>query len=264
MTINTIPTTNTPSFNSDLQNFLTEEDADRFKLMFQSFVVSGGTHGTVAGLTGTPAALTAFPGGHHVTESGSITYPDSTANIWVICHKDTTTDLGGDWVRVPGTHYLFDPVASSQPTLPTDTTLLMRVVTSGGAITVATDLRTLTPIAQVTVNVFNFHISGERADEDIILEGVFFPFDITFLKADVYASDPPTGADLTYDILKDGLEQSRIITLQDQLVSGVSYTTTDISDINFSSSERFGLKVKSIGSTNPGAEVDIILHYRKQ
>ena len=262
-TINTVPQANTTSFDANLQNFLRQEDADRFKLLFQSFVSSGGTHGTTAGLTGTPASLTAFPGGHYVTETQSITYTDDTANLWVICHKDLTTDIGGNWVRVTGTHYLYDPVSANQPTLPTDSAFLIRVVTSGGAITVVDDIRTLTPIATVTLNTFNFHISGERADEEILLEGVFFPSTITFVKADMFAVDPPTGANYTLDILKGGSEQSRIITLQDNLISGVAYSTTDISDINFSSSERFGLKVKSIGSTNPGAEIDVILHYRK-
>lgn len=263
-TINKVPEANTTSFDEDLQNFLRQEDADRFKLIFQSFVSIGGTHGTSAGLTGTPASLIAFPGGHYTTETGSIIYPDNTANIWVIVHKDLTTDLGGNWTRVAGTHYLFDPVSSSEPPLPVDSAFLMRVVTSGGAIIVADDIRTLTPIATAAVSTFNLHISGERAAEEIILDGVLFPTDVTFLKVDMFAVDPPTGADFTVDLLKDGFEQLNIMTLTDFLVSGVPYAATDILNINYSSLERLGLKIKSIGSTNPGAEMDIILHYRKK
>ena len=142
MTKNTIPTSGA-SFSADLTTFLQEEDADRFKDMFTGFVLSGGTHSTGASLTQTPASLTAYPGGHYITETGSITYPDDTTHIWVICHKDTTTAIT-NWTRVSGTHYLFRNTGSgTPPTLPTDTVFLMKVTTSSGSVTAVQDARIL-------------------------------------------------------------------------------------------------------------------------
>src|SRR3990167_7555548 len=143
-TINTVPSANT-SFLTDLQTFLREEDADRFAEQFSSFVVSGGTHSTVAGLVGTPASLIAYPNGGRITETGSITYPDNDTG-WVIASRPTTGNLG-TYTRVSGTHYLIDFASSSLPTLPTGTVQLMRVTTLGGAITAVADLRVLTPVS---------------------------------------------------------------------------------------------------------------------
>lgn len=145
-TKNTVPASNA-SFVTDLQNFLKQEDAERYADMFSGFVVGGGTHGTPAGLTGTPSALTAYPGGFLVTETGSITYSDSETT-WVIAHKNTTGNVG-TFTRVSGTHYLTDNVSASKPTLPADSVWLMDVTTSGGSITTVTDLRSLTPVAEV-------------------------------------------------------------------------------------------------------------------
>jgi len=127
------------AFLSDLQTFARSEDADRFADMFTGFVVSGGTHATVAGLTATPTALVAYPGGFYTTESGSITYANATTT-WVIAHSDTTGNLG-TFTRVAGTHYLIDGTSPSQPALPSGCVWLMEVTTAGGAVTAVTDLR---------------------------------------------------------------------------------------------------------------------------
>lgn len=152
-TKNTIPAAGA-SFLSDLQNFLREEDPDRFRDMFIGFIVSGGTHVTGAGLVHTPDSLTAYPGGHYITETGAITYPDSTTHIWVICHKDTTTAVT-DWTRVSGTHYLFRNTGSgTKPALPVvESAILMKVTTSGGAVTVVEDHRELAPVAELTSDI---------------------------------------------------------------------------------------------------------------
>jgi len=132
-----------PAFFAELEKFLAEEDAARFKDILTSFVVSNGLHGTGASLVGDPGDTVAYPGGFFVNETGTITYNDDTANHWVIIYKDTTTVLGGDWIRVSGTHYFFDPVASSQPATPVDAIMIMDVVTASGSITTVTDLRPL-------------------------------------------------------------------------------------------------------------------------
>ena len=57
------------SFLAALQTFLAEEDGDRFaEWGFNDFVASGGLHGTVAGLTGTPSSLIAYPSGIRIVE----------------------------------------------------------------------------------------------------------------------------------------------------------------------------------------------------
>jgi len=144
---------NSSTFITDLQTFLREEDPDRFRDMFTGFIVSGGTHVTGAGLVHTPTSLTAYPGGHYITETGSITYPDSATHIWVICHKDTTTAVT-DWTRVSGTHYLFRNTGSATlPALPVvESAILMKVTTSGGAVTVVDDQR----IVSTTDALFGF------------------------------------------------------------------------------------------------------------
>jgi len=138
--VNTIPSANA-SFMSDLQNFLREEDGDRFSEIFGSFVVSGGTHVTGAGLTHSPTTTIAYPGGMRVSETGSIVYPDDDTG-WVIVHRADTGNVG-TFTRVSGTHYLIDFASSSEPALPADSAFLMSVTTSGGAVTVVTDLRVL-------------------------------------------------------------------------------------------------------------------------
>jgi hypothetical protein len=137
-TVNTVPSANS-TFLPDVQNFLREEDADRFSEQFTGFVVSGGTHGTGAGLTGTPTALIAYPGGGRITETGSITYPNNDT-CWVIATRAVTGDVT-TFTRVSGTHYAIDCASVSLPATPTDAVMLMEVTTSGGSISAVTDLR---------------------------------------------------------------------------------------------------------------------------
>lgn len=137
----TVPSANF-SFIPDLQNFLSLEDANREKDRYASYVISGGIHSTAAGLTGSPSALVAYLGGIYTTESGTITYPNNST-CWVITHYLTTGNQGS-YTRVSGTNYLINCASSVPPTLPDAySAWLMKVVTSGGAITSVTDLRAL-------------------------------------------------------------------------------------------------------------------------
>lgn len=135
----TVPSANS-SFLTDLQNFLKKEDASRHADLYPSSVVSGGTHTTEAGLVGTPDSMVAYVGGYYVTEDASITYPDAST-CWVIAHK-TMTGNQGSFTRVSGSHYLINCSTTAQPALPDSTSVyLMKVTTSGGAITAVEDLR---------------------------------------------------------------------------------------------------------------------------
>jgi len=100
-TINTLPDPSSATFSSALQTFLQQEAANRDVLRQVSSIVSGGLHGTAAGLVGSPGSVVAFPGGYYTTESGSITYSDSKSNIWVVIGKDTTTSPPSNWSVYP-------------------------------------------------------------------------------------------------------------------------------------------------------------------
>lgn len=143
--VNPVPSLGIGFFDA-LETFLRNEDADRFDEQFTSFVVSGGTHGTGAGLSGTPAAMIAYPGGYRVTEDGAaaITYSDD-ATCWVVAHKNETGNVG-TFTRVANTHFLIRCGIATQPTLPVDSVYLMKVVTAGGSVTEVTDLRITKPV----------------------------------------------------------------------------------------------------------------------
>lgn len=133
------------SFLTQLTTFLEKEDADRFRDMFTDFVVSGGVIATVASLTQTPTALTAYCGGFYSTESGSITFADNSITF-VIADANTTGNLTG-YTRVTGTHYLTS-TAGTQPALPSGTINIATVTTVGGSITAVTDTRNLSVISE--------------------------------------------------------------------------------------------------------------------
>ena len=105
------------SFITALRTYLVEELAQRFADGFTGFVASGGEISTGAGLTATPTALAAYPGGYYITETGSITF---TANktSYVIAHKDVTGDVG-TFIRVAGTHYCVDNTSVNPNLRPT-------------------------------------------------------------------------------------------------------------------------------------------------
>ena len=162
-TINPLPTAGS-NFLEVLRAFLLEEAPERFTLQFAPFVVSGGIHGTVVGLTAAPSALVAFPGGFYTTEIGAITYADASTT-WVIADSDTIGDLGG-YTRVAGTHYLTAVVSTP---LPSGTLRLMRVTTSGGAITAVVDERQLSPLVNSTTSPFLRLIGLETSGTDLFL-----------------------------------------------------------------------------------------------
>ncbi|MCH8172656.1 MAG: hypothetical protein IIA70_05020 [Proteobacteria bacterium] len=117
-------------------------------------------------------------------------------------------------------------------------------------------LQELDASAAINQNIV-VHIGGQAIDEEIILDGFFFEDTATIQEVTIFARDAPVGAAFTIDFLKGGVEQTKIATLAD----GVSKQATTISGLSYTDTEEFGLKVKSVGSTNPGAEIAIILSY---
>lgn len=110
----------------------------------------------------------------------------------------------------------------------------------------------------ITDKYFSAHIGGQAIDEEIIFDGLFFDQNVTIVGVDLYAREAPAGAALTLDFLKDQAEQTKIITLAD----GVKKQNTTIAGLTYTPAQELGLKVKSVGSTNPGAEIAIVVHYK--
>ena len=102
-----------------------------------------------------------------------------------------------------------------------------------------------------------FHIGGVAIDEEVIFDGLFFDEDVTITEVTLYAREAPTGAPLTIDFTKNGTEQSKVATLAD----GVKKQATAISGLSFTTLEEFGLKIKSVGTTDAGAEIAVLVHY---
>lgn len=122
---------------------------------FTSFVVSGGIHGTSTNMVSPAFSTKAYINGVYLDHpSTSIDYaslgmgPSDTA--WVILSTDPslTAISGTNFSRVPGTDYFVDHISTTQPALPANSVWLMKVATSGGAITAVTDLR---PLSRVSI-----------------------------------------------------------------------------------------------------------------
>jgi hypothetical protein len=101
---------------------------------------------TVASLTMTPTSCLAYNAGYRSTETGSITFPNGST-CWVAMDENTSGSNSGlpNFTRAGSTHYLVDCIDVSQPLMPADAQVLMKVVTSGSAVTAVTDLRNVVP-----------------------------------------------------------------------------------------------------------------------
>lgn len=103
-----------------------------------------------------------------------------------------------------------------------------------------------------------FPIFGSFVDELVIFNGYRFPAAVTVTGVEFHSNEAPTGANATIDLLLDSAEQSRVATLTD----GSRDERTNITDLPVTSSQDFGAKIKSIGSTNPGAGGILVIHYQ--
>lgn len=103
-----------------------------------------------------------------------------------------------------------------------------------------------------------FYYEGVAIDEDDIIEGFYFDNNITIDKVTIHARVAPTGANLTTDILIGGAEQSRTATL----TAAATYERTTFGTaLNVATTDRFGMTIKTVGSTEPGQGLIVIVHY---
>lgn len=108
--------------------------------------------------------------------------------------------------------------------------------------------------------VLIFQYSGLAVDEETIIDYFRFQAAATITKIGVHAREAPSGSALTVDILLNQAEQGRIATLN----AGATGQITDITDINFSTAQDFGLKIKSVGSATPGNEITVVVYGQYQ
>lgn len=149
------------NFSTALYTFLaSERGGEESEYGWANFVVLPSTYGspsftytvpdndclgsTAAGLTHTPPACYAYNANVRATETGAITYPDNST-CWVGMDQFRTGLAGAppNFSRVAGEHYLLDCIDANQPAMTPSSQLLMKVTTSGGAITLVQDLRTV-------------------------------------------------------------------------------------------------------------------------
>ena len=106
------------------------------------------------------------------------------------------------------------------------------------------------------MSVLALHFEGTPVDEK---EFVKFQFDVAVkvTRVNISADTCPSGADVTLDICKDGVEQSTILTLADGDTEGGNELSSELS---FDTSEYFSLKFKSMGAT-PGESYTFVIHY---
>jgi hypothetical protein len=99
------------------------------------------------------------------------------------------------------------------------------------------------------------YYEGIIADEDTFYDGLEFPALTTIEKIIITAREAPTGANLTIDLLKDGVEVGAVATL----TAGSLYEETNITDVEYTTAERLGLITKSIGSIIEGSGINVLL-----
>jgi len=109
----------------------------------------------------------------------------------------------------------------------------------------------LPPRRAIISNIFHGQLTDEQIFGDLYLPHIF-----VVEEARASAQVAPVGAAATFDLV-DGTnaEQSKIITLTD----GVKRATTTFTPFEIPAQTAWALKVKQVGSTTPGALVDVRL-----
>ena len=112
-------------------------------------------------------------------------------------------------------------------------------------------------VDQVSAQYLTVRSPGLAVDEEVIFDGFKFDEDVDISGMTVLAREAPTGSALTVDFLSNQTEQVKLATLSD----GATKQHTSIAGLAFTSLQECGLKIKSIGSTEPGNELTCIIHY---
>ena len=194
-TINTLPSWTSPpsSWASQNETFLRNEEAGRYNEHFDSYVESGGTHGTSASLTATISASVTYVGGFRVSAPATArTYTASRRTfIYVYSHDGAVagdfTRSGGTGCSIPangivsitnGGSFVFVQ-CSTGSAMPTVTVaaqrgiaILMAVDTGGSSITATHPLKNPFPLrpssARLHVDVREYGAVGDNVQDDTL------------------------------------------------------------------------------------------------
>ncbi len=112
-------------------------------------------------------------------------------------------------------------------------------------------------VDQMAINHLSIPIYGQAVDEEIVFDGFKFEEAVDITGVALFAREAPAGAALTVDFLKDGAEQTKIATLAD----GATKQKSSIAGLSYGTLEDLGLKIKSVGTTDPGNGVTAVVHY---
>ncbi len=108
--------------------------------------------------------------------------------------------------------------------------------------------------------VLTVHLGGAAIDEEIVCDGFRFDAAVVITKLSLFAREAPVGAAFTLDVLKNGAEQLKSVSIADGQQKG----SGAVANLSFGTLEDFGLKVKSVGNTVAGSEITIFVHYHIQ
>lgn len=108
---------------------------------------------------------------------------------------------------------------------------------------------------------FSVHYSGVA-----VLNKIFgkrsFNQTVTIKKIEISSNDKPAGQDVWIDCVLDSgagfVEQSKIAAL----AANTDYQATTLTAFDVLNTQVFGLKFKQLGTTFPGGEFDVTVHYQ--
>ena len=112
-------------------------------------------------------------------------------------------------------------------------------------------------VDELAAQYLTLHLGGAAIDEEVIFDGFYFDEDVDITEVTMYAREAPSGAAFSIDFTKGGTEQTKTASIAD----GAKKGNTAISGLSYTTLEEFGLKVKSVGSTDAGAEITLLIHY---
>lgn len=111
----------------------------------------------------------------------------------------------------------------------------------------------------VTESSFTVSYAFECEAGVIFYDGWTPPENVTVTNIEIFCVSAPVGAKLTIDCLVDGDEQSRTASLD----SSSNYQSTNITNLPILATERFGLKIKTVGATESGNGMIVTIRYKK-
>ena len=104
-----------------------------------------------------------------------------------------------------------------------------------------------------------FYHNGDAVVDNLVIDGLYFKYDVKITYIGIFAGKAPTGADLIIDQTIDGAVQSKAATLSD----GSQFEETNTTDLTVVTTDRYGLKITQVGSTTPGTDLQVVIHYEK-